>query len=149
MQPARAGIQAFRQAPSQHFSFPYAERCCRPGWWIPNLTEGARVPSCSFLPRHCSRCRANRSICAAARWKAAGNWSSQRAICWKDLGEEGLELTPFGSDPARAARKLDLAPLPSCELNPRPRWGSFLSSSQRALSAECQISLKTSHHPKF
>lgn len=74
----------------------------------------------------------------------ATEWSAERT--W---GEEGLKLTPFCSNPARAARKLHLAPLPSCELNPRPRWGSFLSSSQRALSAECQISLKTSHHPKF
>lgn len=63
------------------------------GWWIPKLTQRAHVPSGSFLPLHCSHCCANRSICAAAWWKAAGNWSSQRVICWKDGGVGGRSYT--------------------------------------------------------
>lgn len=71
------------------------------GWWIPKLIQRAHVPSGSLLPLHCSHCCANRRICAAAWWKAAGNWSSQRVTCWKDEGVgEGLTLTQFCSNPA-------------------------------------------------
>lgn len=57
-------------------------------------------PAAHSFPLHRSHCCANRSICAAAWWKASGNWSSQRVICWKDLEEEGLKLTQFCSNPA-------------------------------------------------
>lgn len=150
------GVKLSRKPHHETFPLLKQSKDADCGWWIPKLIQRAHVPSCSFLPLHCSHCCANRSICAAAWWKAAGNWSSQRVICWKDGGVGGRSYTDsvlFKSSMHRNQHEWPGSSIWHCFriANWITAWGEdpFYPLSQQALSAECQISFKTSCHPKL
>lgn len=126
-------------------------------WWILKLTPKGPcsqrlIPAPTLLPLFCQQ----KYLCSCMMKSSRKLIQPTSIIWWKDGGVGGRSyMTQFCSNPACIGTSMSGQGSPVWHCFWTANWitaqgeDPFYPLSQQALSAECQISFKTSCHPKL